>query len=102
MKTPLSEKVRPSVEAAPWVVAAIRRLEEENEALRLQLADAVKAMVEAHSSMFEQCLSNPVYNAWGKEVNVGKINFLPLKASGIEAFLSGEREKKDDRISHRT
>jgi Lar family restriction alleviation protein len=43
------------------------------------LIGAVKA---AHTDMFQQCCSNPIKNAWGKEVSVRKIN---------DAFLLAER-----------
>ena len=38
----LSERIRPDVEAAPWVITEIFRLEEENVALRAEL-DALKS-----------------------------------------------------------
>jgi len=31
MKTPLSERIRPNSEAAPWVIDEVKKLEEQNE-----------------------------------------------------------------------
>lgn len=39
-----------------------------------KLEKALKAYEEAHEDLFSQCLSNPVYNAWGKQVDMTKLN----------------------------
>lgn len=46
------------------------------------------AMVSAHESLFKQCLSNGITNAWGNPVNVSKINDLPDAAKRIDAKLA--------------
>lgn len=51
------------------------------------LQKASAKMRDAHSSMFEQCCSNPVRNAWGKEVDVGGINMLMLFSMDIDKML---------------
>lgn len=39
-----------------------------------QLIDAARATNAAHESMFAQCCSNPITNAWGKQVSVRALN----------------------------
>lgn len=36
--------------------------------------DLIEAIYAAHDSMLTQCMSNPVKNAWGKEVDMRLIN----------------------------
>lgn len=55
------------------------------------LEDCIKTMEAAHESMFEQCLSNPVYNTWGKEVNLTAINELQKVAMDAKAILTSHR-----------
>jgi hypothetical protein len=56
-------------------------------AMQSLLKDAAIAMATAHNSMFEQCASNPVKNAWDKEVNVLAINNLQDVANRISKAL---------------
>lgn len=65
-------------------------LEAERERLRDMLREASVAMGEAHDSLFVQCFSNGITNAWGKPVNVSKINDLQLTANRIDAALSAK------------
>lgn len=62
----------------------------ECERLRDMLREASVAMGEAHDSLFMQCFSNGITNAWGKPVNVSKINDLQLTAKRIDAALSAK------------
>ena len=41
MKTPLSERIRPNSEAAPWVIDEVKKLEEQNKIM----LDAIKEAV---------------------------------------------------------
>lgn len=59
--------------------------------LRSVLEDCIKAMEAAHESMFTQCLSNPSYNAWGKQINCSKINDLQTTAMNAKAILTSHR-----------
>lgn len=43
---------------------------------RALLVECAKGMADAHESMFAQCLSNPITNAWGKPVNTSAINAM--------------------------
>jgi hypothetical protein len=52
------------------------------------LKDAAVAMSAAHESLFDQCLSNGIKNAWGKPVDVSKVNDLQLFAKRIDAKLA--------------
>lgn len=51
----------------------------------LRLRTALKALAaqakKAHSSIFEQCCSNPITNAWGKEVSALELNNLSEMAN---------------------
>ncbi|TSP14037.1 hypothetical protein [Cupriavidus campinensis] len=47
----------------------------------LLLIGAVEA---AHADMFRQCCSNPIKNAWGKEVSVRKLNEAMLLADKLK------------------
>ncbi len=38
------------------------------------LEEALKAYEDARESLFEQCLSNPIYNSWNKQVDLTKLN----------------------------
>lgn len=60
-----------------------QQLAAENKTLRELLAVAAVSMGKAHRSMFEQCLSNPIRNEWGKSVNVLAINELQDVANKI-------------------
>jgi len=69
-------------------IAEMGRLRAENEHLReqeeemLDKNDGLKndfgavchAIIKAHDSMFVQCCSNPVFNQWGKQVDVTDLN----------------------------
>lgn len=46
------------------------------DALRAELLELARVGKAAHASMFEQCFSNPIKNAWGQEVNCTAINEL--------------------------
>jgi hypothetical protein len=53
------------------------RLQEELAELRRvagELAGGCVATERAHASLFGQCLSNPVFNTWGKDVNLRLLN----------------------------
>lgn len=41
---------------------------------RDQLLAALEMYEVAHLDLFSQCCSNPVTNAWGKQVNMTKLN----------------------------
>lgn len=62
----------------------------ECERLRELLREASSAMSAAHESLFDQCLSNGMTNAWGKPVDVSKINDLQPAARSIDAALSAK------------
>ena len=55
------------------------------------LSDCIKAMENAHESMFTQCCSNPVYNTWGKQVDVSALNNLQLVAMNAKAILMSHK-----------
>lgn len=55
------------------------------------LDECIKAMEAAHESMFTQCLSNPVYNAWGKQVNLTEQNNMIQVAMNAKAILTSHR-----------
>ena len=55
------------------------------------LVECIKAMENAHESMFTQCCSNPVYNAWGKQVDVSAMNEMQLVAMNAKAVLTSHR-----------
>ena len=54
----------------------IATLEEEVSQLRALLVQTTTAMDAAHDSLFTQCLSNGVKNAWGKDVDCTLVNDL--------------------------
>ncbi|CAG9173228.1 Lar family restriction alleviation protein [Cupriavidus respiraculi] len=61
--------------------------------------DAVKALTRlidavenAHSDLFAQCASNPIRNAWGKEVSVAKLNEAAELALSLRAALAASRK----------
>lgn len=66
----------------------IAELEQQRDKLLAALNGALEKMKAAHESMFEQCLSNPVSNAWGKEINLSAINELQLAASRIDSAIA--------------
>lgn len=66
-------------------------LEKQRDQLLTALEVASGKMKAAHNSMFEQCLSNPVFNAWGKEINVAAINDLQLESSHIDAAIAATK-----------
>lgn len=77
------------------LLARFELMKSENEQLKKQrdellaaLSGASEKMKAAHESMFDQCLSNPVYNAWGKEINISAINELQLEASLADAAIA--------------
>ena len=39
-----------------------------------QIEKALRLYEEAREDLFTQCLSNPIQNAWGKQVNLAKLN----------------------------
>lgn len=44
------------------------------EPVPVSVRDALEAINAAHTAMFAQCCSNPITNAWGKEVDVSALN----------------------------
>ena len=44
------------------------------------LGAAERAMTDAHNSMFNQCCSNPITNAWDREIDVSLVNAMQLDA----------------------
>ena len=73
-------------ESERWEMQAVKEasraayLELVNQELLAKLSAASEKMKAAHESMFEQCLSNPVFNAWGKELNLSAVNELQVGA----------------------
>jgi hypothetical protein len=70
----------PVIERVPYEGLYMRN-EDEDKALicravnsHAALVQACKTIIDAHSQMFAQCLSNPVKNAWGKEISVSALN----------------------------
>lgn len=55
------------------------------------LEDSSKAMDEAHESLFTQCMSNPVKNAWGVPVDMTKINELQNVSRRIKGITRNYR-----------
>ncbi len=49
------------------------------------LAPKVRQLIAAHDDLFAQCCSNPITNAWGKEISVALLNEA---AEGAEAALA--------------
>lgn len=73
------------------------KLYDENNAFRKLLTKAYWAMHYAHDSLLTQCCSNPVYNTWGKQVDMTRINELPGASSPIKELL---QINGDDRCDH--
>lgn len=59
------------------------------------LEDSAKAMDEAHESLFTQCMSNPVKNAWGVPVDMSKINELQNVSRRIKGIARNYRLNKE-------
>ena len=61
-------------------------------AIAARLTEALNACIiamdDAHSEMFRQCFSNPIFNQWGDQVNVSSINSLQTVASDARAVLA--------------
>lgn len=47
MKTPLSERIRPNSEAAPWVIDEVKKLEELNKEM-MEVLRTVHSMIHDH------------------------------------------------------
>lgn len=52
-----------------------------------QLQSCVNAMNAAHESLFSQCASNGMKNAWGKDVDCSAFNQLRQTAMDVQAHL---------------
>lgn len=48
-----------------------------------ELMKALQAYEEAQSDLFGQCCSNPVFNAWGKQVDMTKLNHAHMIGSRL-------------------
>ncbi|MGL4751673.1 MAG: hypothetical protein ACRCXB_04510 [Aeromonadaceae bacterium] len=70
--------------AEELIVAAVHAINSHDELVEMnkelldKLRKASEIMKAAHNSMFEQCLSNPVFNTWGKELNLSAVNELQV------------------------
>jgi hypothetical protein len=56
-----------------WIEAC-RIAEERAETLQSRLDEAVEAVLDMHDDLFSQCCSNPIFNTWGRQVDMTKIN----------------------------
>jgi len=63
VKTKLSEKIRPDVEAAPWVVGEITKLEAERDSLKKQLSEAL-AKLEKFEKMEQAYAYTDIYGSF--------------------------------------
>lgn len=66
----------------------IAELTKQRDELLSALESASAKMKKAHSDMFDQCLSNPVKNAWGKSIDVSSINDLQLESSRADKLIA--------------
>lgn len=48
--------------------------------LETKLIELAKAIIKAHTDLFAQCCSNPIYNSWKEEVNLTLLNEAKNKA----------------------
>ncbi|MDW3683057.1 hypothetical protein RA280_15130 [Cupriavidus sp. CV2] len=55
------------------------------------LRKLIAAVEAAHSALFAQCASNPIKNAWGKEVSVAALNAAQEMAVSFSAALRVEQ-----------
>lgn len=77
MKTPLSSRIRPNCEAAPWVVAEVRELE-----LRLQAAyDELNKIRSAMKAVFDRDVCDAAKNSGETQVNTEQ----EIQAKGLTA-----------------
>lgn len=72
-----------------------------SEAVREQccgnIVEPAEAVVEAHDSMFAQCCSNPVRNAWGDEVSMLALNqAYELARAALSAQPGAQKEGGSD------
>lgn len=56
---------------------------------RMELSKIATTAIKAHESMFAQCCSNPVKNAWGKDVDVSAVNDIALAVSSLQQSCPG-------------
>jgi hypothetical protein len=57
-----------------------------------KIKEALEDIIKAHDSMFNQCCSNPIFDSWGKQINVGSLNDAfkkaPMALAELETILS--------------
>jgi hypothetical protein len=82
------ESIEAKLSAAETALAAQTA---ENARLRGLLDGLIKSIKSAHESMFTQCLSNPIKNTWGKEVDVSLLNQASCDADSAAAALGKEQ-----------
>jgi hypothetical protein len=63
MKTPLSERIRPNSEAAPWVIDEVKKLEKQNKIM----LDAIKEAV-SYPDDYYWCIINELLEKTLQEV----------------------------------
>lgn len=69
----------------------IQKIDAKTAIIHTVLEECIKAMEEAHESMFTQCWSNPVYNSQGKQIDVSAVNNLQSVARYSKAILTSHR-----------
>ncbi len=63
MKTPLSERIRPNSEAAPWVIDEVKELEEQNKEMLKALKKLLPIVIEYESSYDEYVYLDTIFFA---------------------------------------
>lgn len=74
----------------------LEKAEQERDQLKAENAEligVVHAYEAAHDSLFVQCLSNPIMNAWGKQVDVSLLNQAHEEAGKVIDVCQRRREQ---------
>lgn len=58
--------------------------EEEITRLKEKYSELVDTVIKLHEYIFDTCLSNPIYNAWGDKIDCTLINDAYLLASRLK------------------
>ncbi|KJK22088.1 hypothetical protein UB46_23515 [Burkholderiaceae bacterium 16] len=66
-------------------------MSQQTESASEMLRKPIAAVEKAHTSLFAQCCSNPIKNAWGKEVSVAMLNDAQEMAVSFSAALRNEQ-----------
>ncbi|WP_416048996.1 hypothetical protein [Cupriavidus basilensis] len=70
-------------------------MRQQTESASEMLRKLIEAVEKAHTSLFAQCCSNPIKNAWGKEVSVAMLNDAQEMAVCFNAALRSEHPQSE-------